>query len=237
MNARTEGAHHIRYGGLYSDGRPATILASARLRRRVMRTMAACCMSERMLETTQLLRDVTRGNQSAAGRLFPLVYEQLHGLAQALLRRERRDLTIGATVLVHEAFVRLIEQSRANWQDRSHFCAVAAQAMRRILIDHVRARRAAKRGGAWRRVTLEEAVETLAHEQLDLIDVDEALTRLAQVDPREARVVELRFFGGLSNVEVAEVLRVSVRTVEDDWRMARAWLRRELTRTAGADSQ
>ncbi|MBW7904481.1 MAG: sigma-70 family RNA polymerase sigma factor [Phycisphaerae bacterium] len=193
-------------------------------------------MSERALQNTELLREVARGSQSAAGQLYPLVYEQLHGLAESLLRHERRDLTIGATVLVHEAFVRLVEQSRANWQDRSHFCAVAAQAMRRILIDHVRGRRAAKRGGAWRRVTLEEAVETLAHEQLDLIDLDEALTRLAEVDPREARVVELRFFGGLSNVEVAEVLRVSVRTVEDDWRMARAWLRRELTRAAGADS-
>lgn len=193
-------------------------------------------MSERALQNTELLREVARGSQSAAGQLYPLVYEQLHGLAESLLRHERRDLTIGATVLVHEAFVRLVEQSRANWQDRSHFCAVAAQAMRRILIDHVRGRRAAKRGGAWRRVTLEEAVETLAHEQLDLIDLDEALTRLAEVDPREARVVELRFFGGLSNVEVAEVLRVSVRTVEDDCRMARAWLRRELTRAAGADS-
>jgi RNA polymerase sigma factor (TIGR02999 family) len=193
-------------------------------------------VSERALQNTELLREVARGSQSAAGQLYPLVYEQLHGLAESLLRHERRDLTIGATVLVHEAFVRLVEQSRANWQDRSHFCAVAAQAMRRILIDHVRGRRAAKRGGAWRRVTLEEAVETLAHEQLDLIDLDEALTRLAEVDPREARVVELRFFGGLSNVEVAEVLRVSVRTVEDDWRMARAWLRRELTRAAGADS-
>jgi len=178
---------------------------------------------------TRILTRASAGDEASAVQLFPLVYEQLRELAGGLLRSERRDLTLGATALVHEAFLRLIDQTRVNWRDRSHFCAIAAKAMRRILIDHARARRAAKRGGEWQRLTLEEALDALAGPSVDINDLDEALNRLAEADPREARVVELRFFGGLSNVEVAEALRVSVRTVEDDWRMARAWLRRELS--------
>src|SRR5688572_4982575 len=177
------------------------------------------------LDATQILTAASRGDAEAAARLWPLVYDELREVSAAFLRREPPDLTLQATALVHEAFLRLVDQTRVEWRDRTHFCAVAAQAMRRILIDHARARNARKRGSAWERVLLDEAVQVFSERSVDLLALDEVLSRLAGLDPREARVVELRFFGGLSNPEVADLLGVSLRTVEDDWRAARAWLR------------
>lgn len=185
-------------------------------------------------EATLTLTQIGRGDPGASARLLPLVYDKLRELADALMRHERTDQTLQPTDLVHEAYLRLIDQTRVDWNGRTHFCAVAAEAMRRILVDHARARRAQKRGGGRQRVALDEANRAVAGRDVDVVDLDEALSRLAELAPREARIVELRFFGGLTNVEVAEVLRVSVRTVEDDWRTARAWLRRGLSATVDA---
>lgn len=173
---------------------------------------------------------------SARGALFSILYDELRRVAAELLTKESPGLTLQPTALVHEAYLRLVDQSRATIQDRAHFCAVAAQAMRRILVDHARARHAQKRGGQWTRVTLDGAVALSDERDVDLEALDGALQRLAEENSREAAIVELRFFGGLGNVEVAEVLRVSVRTVEDDWRFARAWLRRELNSARGSES-
>ena len=170
--------------------------------------------------------DVTR-------ELLPLVYRELRDAAGRLLGRERRDHTLQATALVHEAYVKLVDQTRVNWQGRTHFLAVGAQAMRRILIDHAKGRKREKRGGDWVRVTLSDPGDAAGAREVDLdrfLLIDAALIRLARLDPRQASVVELRFFGGLSMAEVAEFLNVSKRTVEEDWSHARAWLRRELDR-------
>jgi len=175
-------------------------------------------------KVTQILADVERGERGAADELLPLVYEELHRLADGFFRRERKDHTLQPTALVHEAYVRLIKQTRVEWKGRAHFLAVAAQAMRRILIDHAQRRRAAKRGRAWHRVTLVEADTPAPAPEVDLLALNEALEALEKLDPRQCRVVELRFFGGLSVKEVAEVLGVSDRTIELDWRMARSWL-------------
>ncbi len=166
---------------------------------------------------------------AAAAELLPLVYDQLRGLAVAFLRRERPDHTLQPTALVHEAYMKLADQARVAWKDRAHFFSVAAVAIRRVLVDHARGKRAGKRMPPGARVTLAAEQGTCESSQADLLDIDAALRRLAEVDPRRARVVELRFFGGLNIEEVAAALDVSEGTVKNDWRLARAWLQRELS--------
>jgi RNA polymerase sigma factor (TIGR02999 family) len=180
-------------------------------------------------ETTQALAELSRGDTSAAGKLLPAIYEELHILAKRFLRRERSDHTLNTTALVHEAYLRLVDQRDTQWQDRAHFHALASAAIRRVLMDHARRRRSIKRGGEWHKVTLDDNVALSRGPSVDLLGLDEAMARLAQLDERQSRVVELRFFGGLSVDETAHVLGVSPRTVDADWHMARAWLRRELS--------
>ncbi len=158
---------------------------------------------------------------------MPLVYEELRALAESYLQRERPDHTLQATALVHEAYVRLVKQEDVEWQNRAHFFAVAAQAIRRILVDHARGHQSAKRGGDRQRVRLDQDL-ALPEPDLDLLAVDEALEELACLHERQARIVELHFFGGLSLKEVAEYLGLSSRTIDGDWHMARAWLRSKL---------
>ena len=168
------------------------------------------------------------GEPGALDRLFPLVYEELRRIAHLQVRREHTGHTLGTTGLVHEAYIKLVDQTRVQWADRSHFFAVATQAMRRILVDYARRYRAVKRGGAPERVSLTDAM-LVAEERADtLLALDEALTRLASVDERLSRVVECRFFGGLTEEETAEVLGVTVRTVRRDWTKARGWLNRAI---------
>lgn len=181
-------------------------------------------------EVTQLLGHVERGDQAAAARLLPIVYDELRLIAERHFRRQSRDHTLQPTALVHEAFLKLVDQTQAQWKDRAHFFAVAATAMRHILVNHALAKQAEKRGGQRKRVELTEAGAAVEPEDLDMVALDEALKKLAVVDERKHRVVELRFFAGLSVDEVAEVLGVSKTTVESDWRAARAWLNLELTR-------
>jgi len=183
---------------------------------------------------THLLVQMSGGDQAAAGRLLPVIYQELRALAGSFLGAERPDHTLQPTALVHEAYLKLVGQTQVTWANRAHFLAVAASAMRRILADHARRHRAAKRGGAWHKITLDEAVAPDAGRNLDLVDLDEALAKLASLDQRKSRVVELRFFGGLTNPAVAEVLGVSRKTVADDWTVARLWLRRELGGRADA---
>jgi RNA polymerase sigma factor (TIGR02999 family) len=172
---------------------------------------------------TTLLQAWSRGDESARDQLFPLVYEELRKRAAAYLRRERRDHTLPPTALVHEAYIRLIGQ-RSAWQNRAQFFGVASQMMRRILVDHARARSAAKRPGSGLRVALQEDAAAVAPLEVDLILLDRALDELAALDQRQGRVVELRYFGGLSLEEIAGTLGVSLATVNRDWRLARAWL-------------
>ncbi len=163
-----------------------------------------------------------------AAELLPLVYSELRQLAASYLKRERDGHTLSPTALVHEAFLRLVDQSRVDWKGKTHFLAVGADAMRRILIDHARARKRDKRGRDWRRVAFDHAVADLAILDVDLVDFRDSLEALAALDKRQARVVELRLFAGLSMDEIATVLQVSKRTVEGDWTHARAWLRDRL---------
>jgi len=181
-------------------------------------------------ETTRILQAVGRGDEDAVDRLLPLVYEQLRALAGNYFRAEPSDHTLQPTALVHEVFVRMVGGTEVAWNDRAHFFALAATAMRRILADHARRRRAAKRGGDWHRVTLDAAVTPPTEPQIDAVALDSVLSRLAELDERKHRVVEMRFFGGLTIEEVAAVLGVSTTTVEGDWRVARAWLKAELER-------
>jgi RNA polymerase sigma factor (TIGR02999 family) len=179
-------------------------------------------------EITALLLAWREGQPGALDRLLLLVYDDLRRQARRQLRRERSDHTLQPTALVHEAFLRLGGQGAARWQNRRQFFAVASQAMRRVLVDHARAHGAAKRGDGRTRVSLEEWSAAGAAPQVDVLALDQALERLERIDPRQARVVELRYFGGLSAPEAAEVLEVSLATVNRDWAMARAWLFREL---------
>src|SRR5262245_54917466 len=168
------------------------------------------------------------GNREALDNLMPIVYEELHRQAARYLRHERDGHTIQATALVHEAYVRLIGQAEVRWQNRAHFFGIAAEMMRRILVDYARRRGAEKRGGEAIRVTLNEDLNASTEKDLDLIAVDEVLNRLAAIDRQQSRIVELRFFGGLNVDETAEVLGISERTVKRDWSVAKAWIRREL---------
>jgi RNA polymerase sigma factor (TIGR02999 family) len=170
------------------------------------------------------LRAWSDGDAGAGERLMPLVYEELRRRAAVHLRRERRDISLQPTGLVHEAYLRLVDQKRAVWQNRAQFYAVASQMMRRILVDQARARRRNKRSGQWTRVTLDEARAVAWPLAVEILDLDAALTRLAVFDPRKSQIAELRFFGGLTLEETGHVLELSVATVERDWRAARAWL-------------
>jgi RNA polymerase sigma factor (TIGR02999 family) len=177
--------------------------------------------------TTQLLTRIADGDELAVDRLLPSVYEELRATAGALLAQERSDHTLSATALVHEAYLKLIDQRAARWQDRAHFCAIAAQAMRRILVDHARTRKRIKRG-AGRRVSLETELVVAFEQATDLMALDQAMNKLAVVNDSASRVVELRYFGGMTINETAVVLDVSDSTVEREWRYARAWLYRTL---------
>jgi RNA polymerase sigma factor (TIGR02999 family) len=185
------------------------------------------------IEITQFLGRLAGGDAAAAEGLYPAVYQELRGIAARWFRRSDRELTLQPTALVHEAYMHLVDQTHADWRNRSHFFAVAAMAMRQILIQHARKRGALKRGSDWGRITLSQAALVEDRKTVDLLDLDAALTELQQLHERQARVVELRFFGELSVDETAMVLGVSPRTVKLDWRMARAWLRSKLTENGG----
>ncbi|MFY9844166.1 MAG: sigma-70 family RNA polymerase sigma factor [Terriglobales bacterium] len=177
---------------------------------------------------TELLRAWGDGDQSALEQLTPIVYQELHSLARRQMSRENAGHTLQATALIHEVYLRLVEFDSVQWQDRAHFFAVCARLMRRILIDFARSHDSLKRGGNDRKLTLEEGLIVSADVPAQLMDLEQALTRLAQDDPRKSSVVELRFFGGLTVKETAEVLKISPDTVMRDWSMARAWLLREM---------
>jgi len=178
---------------------------------------------------TQLLVDWSKGDQAALERLMPLVYSELRRLATNYLRRERQGHTLQPTALVNEAYLKLVDQRNAKWQNRAQFFGISAQLMRRILVDHARQHQAAKRGGSeQKRISITSAEKLARQTEFDLLDLNEALDELTRMDPQQGRIVELKFFGGLSIEETAEVLGIGHATVERDWKMARAWLRRQL---------
>lgn len=179
-------------------------------------------------EVTQILHDWSGGDRQAPERLMPIVYDELRRLARSFLAKERGAHTLQPTALVHEAYLRLVDQTRVNWQNRAHFYGIASSMMRRVLIDHARAHAADKRGGDAIRLSLDDVQVPLEQRAASLLALDEALERLSQMDERKGRIVELRFFGGLSEEEIAEVLGISTRTVLRDWKTARLWLYREL---------
>ena len=180
-------------------------------------------------KVTQLLAELSGGNRSAVDELMPLVYQELKRIEGGQLRNERPGHTLQPTALVNEAYVKLVGQRAASWQNRAHFFGVAAQLMRRILMDYAKARHREKRGGGFRPVTLDEGLMVSQDRASDLVVIDEALARLEQLDARQGKVVELRFFGGLSVEETAEAMGISTPTVKREWAMAKAWLYRELS--------
>ncbi|MDT7541889.1 MAG: hypothetical protein QOE33_1793 [Acidobacteriota bacterium] len=182
-------------------------------------------------EVTKLLVQLTDGDGAAMEELLPLVYAELRRLAASYLRRERSDHTLQPTALVHEAYLRMVDQTQVRWQNRAHFFGVAAQMMRRILVDHARSQHAEKRGGDAQKLSLDENIDVSGERAAELVALDEALSRLAEIDPQKSRVVELRFFGGLSVEETAEVLGVSAPTVKRHWRLAKAWLFGQVQKT------
>jgi RNA polymerase sigma factor (TIGR02999 family) len=178
---------------------------------------------------TQLLADASNGDQAALDALLPVVYKELRKLADHYLQQERPDHTLQATALVHEAYLRLVDQTNISWQNRAHFFSVAAQVMRHILVDHARAHKAEKRGGGEQEISLDAAISFFAERDVNLVALDEALNELTKLDAQQGRIVELRFFGGLTIEETAEVLKITPGTVRYDWRMAKAWLHRALS--------
>lgn len=180
-------------------------------------------------EISQLLGEWSNGNQAALDRLYPLVYDELRRMAHRYMSRERKGHTLQTTALINEAYLRLVEQKNVHWANRAHFFGISAQIMRRILIDHARRYEYSKRGGGAQKVSLDEVAVVAKERGKELLAVDEALDRLEKIDQRRSRVVELRFFGGLSNDEIAAILKISANTVTRDWNLARAWLYRELS--------
>ena len=180
-------------------------------------------------DITAVLSAISDGDRQAADRLIPLVYDELRALAQSHMAGGRPDQTLQATAVVHEAYLRMVDQTRARYKDRNHFFAVAATMIRRILVDAARARAAAKRGGEWSRITLDSSVGWTGGKELDLVALDDALKTLGLLSERQAKIVELRFFGGLSIEQAADALGVSTTTIENEWAVARAWLRRQLS--------
>lgn len=187
-------------------------------------------------DVTQMLQHWGDGSRDGLDRLIPIVYGELRRQASRYLRRERPGNTLQTTGLVHETYLRLVDQKQVRWQNRAHFFGIAAQLMRRILVDHVRERKRAKRGGSALKLPLDEAMGVSKEKEIDLITLDEALTRLAEIDEQQSRVVELRFFSGLGVEETAEVLGISERTVKRDWQVAKLWLRREISRNEGSNN-
>lgn len=188
-------------------------------------------MNEPQKDVTVLLKAVGTGDENAPGELLEVVYDDLRRLAAAYMQNERGDHTLQPTALVHEAFIRLVDWKNVSWQNRAHFFAVAAEVMRKILIDHARRRSAQKRGSSATRIEVSEAVSFSAKDkELDLLDLDEAFGLLEKLDPRQAKIVELRFFGGLSIEETAYVMNISETTVKREWTFAKAWFQRELKR-------
>jgi RNA polymerase sigma-70 factor, ECF subfamily len=185
-------------------------------------------MPDAQTSVTQLLRDWSQGDPAALGKLIPLVFEDLREIASRLFRREGEAHTLQPTALVSEVYLRLMDQRQVQWQNRDQFLAVAALLMRRILVDHAKGRQTAKRGKGVPNLPLEEAL-LIPDQDVDFVALDEALTQLAEIDRRQSRIVELRFFVGLSHEEIAELLKISVTTVKREWKMARLWLFRELT--------
>jgi RNA polymerase sigma-70 factor (ECF subfamily) len=192
--------------------------------------------SAKTTEVTQLLRAWGSGDQGALDRLTPLVYDELRRMARRYMRNERSGNTLQTTALVNEVYLRLVDVDNVNWIDRVHFFAVSAQMMRRILVDRARAKASAKRGGLWKReahstaINFDEMPDPASNRGADLIAVDDALKQLAEFDPRKAQLIELRYFGGLSVEETAAVLKISGQSVMRDWKLAKAWLMRELTK-------
>ena len=183
-------------------------------------------------EITELLEQWSGGNQAALDQLYPLVYEELRRLARSYMRREPKGHTLQTTALINEAYVRLVDQHSVRWQNRSHFFAISAQIMRRILVDHARKHLQAKRGGGAKRISLDEGMIVAKERSEEVLMLDEALANLARLDPRRSQVVELRYFAGLNNSEIASVLQISENTVMRDWNLARAWLYQQLSETA-----
>ncbi len=181
-------------------------------------------------EITQMLQAISRGDGAEMEKLFPLVYDELRRLASGYMRREKDYHTLQTTALVHEAYMRLVDQTQADWKDRAHFFGIAARLMRQILVDHARTRDAQKRGGDVTKIELDEAVSFTGEKDLNLVALDDALQTLATFDVTQSRIVELRFFGGLTLQETAEVLNISASTVKREWGLAKAWLRREIVR-------
>jgi RNA polymerase sigma factor (TIGR02999 family) len=181
---------------------------------------------------TQMLRDWSSGNREVLEDLMPLVYDELHRQAESFFRRERIDHTLQATALIHETYLKIIDQRNVNWESRTHFFAIASSLMRRILVDYARSKSREKRGGGRVKLTLDETALVVdgKEQNIDLIALDEALHRLEKFDEQQARIVELRYFSGLTLEETAEALKISRTTVATDWAMAKAWLHRELTR-------
>jgi RNA polymerase sigma-70 factor, ECF subfamily len=188
--------------------------------------------SDDEFDVTRLLLAWRDGDAAALDQILPVIYAELHGIARAYMRRERPDHTLQPTALLHEAYLRLVDQTRITWRGRAHFIAIAATMMRRVLINHARDLGAAKRGSGGRKVALTEALEVPEQREVDLLALDAALRQLEALDPRQSKIVELRFFGGLEVTEVAEVLSLSTATVKREWAVARAWLRREITHAA-----
>jgi len=180
-------------------------------------------------EITELLEQWSGGNQTALDRLYPLVYEELRRLARSYMKREPKGHTLQTTALINEAYVRLVDQHSVHWQNRSHFFAISAQIMRRILVDHARRYLHAKRGGGAQKISLDEVMIVAKERSEEVLMLDEALVSLARLDPRRCQVVELRYFAGLSNQEIAAVLKISENTVMRDWNLARAWLYQKLS--------
>src|SRR4026207_87658 len=178
---------------------------------------------------TELLVGYGRGDKESLDKLMPVVYDELRRQAARYLRRERPGHTLQTTALIHEAYVRLVDQRNVQWQNRAHFFGIAAQMMRRILVDHARTKKRAKRGGSDVKVSLADATMAVKGQDLDVVALDEALSRLAKIDEQQSRVVELRFFSGLTVEETAAVMEISPATVKRDWSMAKAWLHRELS--------
>ncbi len=183
-------------------------------------------------DVTLLLSRVSEGDNSAPGKLLELVYEDLRHLAAAYMKDERGDHTLQATALVHEAYLRMVDWENVSWENRAQFFAVAAQVMRRVLVDHARGKNAAKREGSQHKLALDEAVSFANEREFDVLALEEALLSLEKLDPRQAKIVELRFFGGLSIEEVAHVLKLSTTTIKREWTIAKAWFQRELSRNA-----
>ena len=187
--------------------------------------------AEKSQEISRILQEWGDGGQEASEKLLPLVYDELRRQAARYLRRERPGHTLQTTALIHETYLKLIDQRDVNWQNRAHFFGIAAQAMKRILLDYAKARHRDKRGGIAENLPLEEARFVLSGEKsVDLVELDEALTRLAEFDPKQAKIVDLKFFGGFSIDEIAEVLQISPATIKREWNLAKAWLHSEIVK-------